>query len=82
MPTGISVTASDTRSQFQNREFALERLLDLFEKQREEKRRQRLAELSKARRQKANRSRGTKRKLVKGNRKRGETKKLRGRFSV
>jgi hypothetical protein len=31
-PTGISVTASDSRSQFQNRTFALERLLDVFEK--------------------------------------------------
>ncbi len=81
VPTGISVTASDSRSQFQNRQLALERLLEVFEKQREEKRQQRLAEISKTRRQKAKRSRGTKRKLVEGKRKRGETKKLRGRVA-
>ncbi len=82
VPTGTSVTASDSRSQSTNRQLALERLLDLFEKRREEKRQQRLAEMSKARRQKAKRSRGTKRKLVEGKRKRGETKKLRGRVSA
>jgi protein subunit release factor A len=81
VPTGISVTASDSRSQSTNRQLALDRLLDVFEKQREEKRQQRLAEISKARRQKAKRSRSTKRKLVEGKRHRGETKKLRGRVS-
>lgn len=81
-PSGIVVTASDSRSQSANRQLALERLLEAFEKQREEKRRHRLAELSKSRRQKAKRSRSTKRKLVEGKRKRGETKKLRGRVST
>lgn len=81
VPTGASVTASDSRSQFKNRQLALERLLEFFEKQREEKRQLRLAELSKTRRQKAKRSRGTKRKLVESKRRRGETKKLRGRVS-
>ncbi len=80
-PTGISVTVSDSRSQSMNRQLALERLVDVFEKKREEKRQQHLAEISKTRRQKAKRSRGTKRKLVEGKRKRGETKKLRGRVS-
>lgn len=79
VPTGTSVTSSDSRSQSANRQFALERLLDVFEKQRDEKRQQRLAEISKARRQKAKRSRGTKRKLVEGKRQRGETKKMRAR---
>lgn len=81
VPTGQSVTASDSRSQSLNRQLALERLLDLFEKQRAEKKQERLAAASKARRQKAKRSRSTKRKLVEGKRKRGETKKLRGRIS-
>ena len=79
VPTGLAVTASDSRSQSMNRQLALERLLDLFEKQREEKLQQRLADASKARRQKARRSRSTKRKLVEGKRLRGETKKLRKR---
>lgn len=81
VPTGNSVTASDSRSQFQNRKLALERLLDVFEKQREEKRQERLAELSKTRRQKAKRSRSTKRKMVEGKRRRGETKQMRGKVS-
>lgn len=82
VPSGLSVTVSDSRSQSMNRQLALERLLDLFEKQRAEKRQERLAEISKARRQKAKRSRSTKRKLVEGKRLRGETKKLRGRIST
>ncbi len=81
LPTGLAVTASDSRSQSMNRQLALDRLLELFEKQREEKRQQRLAAASKSRRQKARRSRATKAKLVEGKRRRGETKKLRGRIA-
>jgi protein subunit release factor B len=80
VPTGTSVTASDSRSQFKNRKLALERLLDVFEKQREDKRQEQLAAASKARRQKAKRSRGTKKLLVEGKRRRSETKKMRGRI--
>ncbi len=65
-----------------NRQLALERLLNLFGKQRAEKRQERLADASKARRQKARRSRSTKRKLVEGKRLRGEVKKLRWRVVV
>lgn len=79
VPTGVAITASDSRSQFTNRRLALERLVEVFEKRREEKRQQRLADIAKARRQKAARSRGTKRKLVEAKRRRGETKKMRGR---
>jgi len=79
MPSGLAVTASDSRSQSMNRYLALERLLDLFEKQRAERRLERQAKISKERRQKAKRSRSTKWKLVEGKRLRGETKKLRKR---
>lgn len=81
LPTGIAVTVSDSRSQSMNRLLALDRLLETFEKQRAERRQNRLAEISKARRQRAKRSRGTKAKLVEGKRLRGETKKLRGKVS-
>jgi len=77
LPSGLVATASESRSQSMNRELALGRLLDAFEKQRAEKRQERLAAVSKARRQKAKRSRSTKAKLVEGKRRRGETKKLR-----
>lgn len=81
IPTGISVTASDSRSQSMNRLLALDRLLETFEKQRAERRQNRLAEISKARRQRAKRSRSTKRKLVEGKRHRGEIKQLRGKVT-
>lgn len=81
VPTGLAVTASDSRSQFLNRQLALDRLLETFEKRREERRQERLAATSKVRRQKAKRSRGTKRQLVEGKRRRGERKKLRRRVS-
>jgi peptide chain release factor len=77
-PTGISVTASDSRSQHTNRTLAWSRLLERFEKHRAETRQARLADAAKARRQKAKRSRTTKRRLVETKRRRGETKKLRG----
>jgi len=80
-PTGIRLTASDSRSQSMNRQLALTRLLDEIERRRAEKRQSRLAEISKARRQRAKRSRSTKKKLVEGKRLRGETKKLRGKVS-
>jgi len=81
LPSGISVTASDSRSQSMNRLLALDRLLETFEKQRAERRQSHLAEISKARRQRAKRSRSTKRKLVEGKRHRGEIKQLRGKVT-
>ncbi|MEO6053298.1 MAG: peptide chain release factor-like protein [Chthoniobacterales bacterium] len=81
IPSGVTVTASDNRSQSANRITALDRLLTAMETQRAEKRQSRLAELSKARRQRAKRSRSTKRKLVEGKRHRGGIKQLRGKVS-
>jgi protein subunit release factor B len=80
VPTGLAVTASDSRSQSVNRHLALGRLLDLFEQQKNENRQARLAAISKARRQSARRSHNTKATLVEGKRHRGETKKLRGKI--
>jgi len=80
-PTGVRVTASDSRSQSTNKKLALERVLDELEQRRERRRQERLAAAAKARRQKAKRSRATKRKMLETKRRRGETKKLRGRVS-
>lgn len=80
-PSGLRVVASDSRSQTANRKLAMERLLDEFERRKEVRRQTQLAEISKTRRQKAKRSRSTKRKLVEGKRRRGETKKLRGKVT-
>lgn len=82
VPTGLSVTASDSRSQSANRQLALERMLSVFEKKRADKRQEQLAAASKTRRQKAKRSRATKRKTLEDKRRRSEVKKLRGRLAT
>src|SRR5438270_4934596 len=52
-PSGISVTALDSRSQAQNRKLAGERLFDAIEEAREKQRAAEKAELEKARRRKS-----------------------------
>ncbi len=81
LPTGISVTVSDSRSQSMNRKIARERLEEKLRERREARRQQMKAATAKARRQKARRSPGEKRKLVEGKRRRSEIKKGRGRVS-
>jgi len=80
-PSGLRVVASDSRSQLTNRKLALERLLDEFERRSEAQRQSRAAAVSKARRQRAKRTRATKAKLVEGKRRRAETKKSRRQVS-
>lgn len=81
LPTGLSVTVSDSRSQSMNRKIARERLAAKLEERRQAKKLKALAEASKARRRKARRSPSEKRKLVEGKRRRSEIKKGRGRVS-
>jgi hypothetical protein len=71
------VTASDSRSQAENRRLALGRLLDLLESRATRFRQAGLAAAAKARRQKARRSRQTKTEMVEGKRHRAEVKRLR-----
>ena len=81
LPTGLSVTASDSRSQSMNRRIARERLVEKLRERRQTRHREMRAATAKARRQKARRSLGEKRKLVEGKRHRSEIKKGRGRVS-
>ncbi len=81
LPTGLSVTVSDSRSQSMNRKIARERLSEKLQERRETRRQQMKAAKAKARRQKARRSPGEKRKLIAGKRHRSEIKKGRGRVS-
>jgi protein subunit release factor B len=81
LPTGISVTVSDSRSQSMNRRIARERLGDKIKERREARRLQSRAEAAKARRRNAKRSTSEKRKLVEGKRHRAEVKRGRGRVS-
>ena len=81
-PTSLMVTASDTRSQAENRRLALSRLLDLLEKREAQAHQERLAAVAKRRRQNARRSRRAKARLVEGKRRRSETKRLRGKVEL
>jgi protein subunit release factor B len=81
LPSGLSVTVSDSRSQGMNRKIARERLAEKLEERLQARRLQARAATAKARRQKARRSPGEKRKLVEGKRRRSEIKKGRGRVS-
>ncbi len=75
----FSVTAQDTRSQAQNRQLAMERLLDAIEKCRRDERQERRSATEKIRRQHRKRPRGLKEKILRGKKHRSDTKKMRGR---
>ena len=77
-PSGLAVTVQDSRSQAINRQLARERLLDLLEQRRDERKQMARALREKARRQNAKRPRGVKKRMVENKRRRGATKKLRG----
>ncbi|HUE41764.1 MAG TPA: peptide chain release factor-like protein [Chthoniobacterales bacterium] len=79
-PTGISITAQDSRSQAMNRKLARERLLDAIEARQRAARQARIAEREKNRRRKSPRPPALKKKLLESKRKRSALKKLRGRI--
>jgi protein subunit release factor B len=79
VPTGITVKCMTSRSQAQNRVEALGLLADRLEERAEAARLRQAAAVSKQRRQRARRSRGTKRQLVEGKRRRAAVKQGRGR---
>lgn len=76
-PSGISVTAQDSRSQARNRTLALERLLDALERRRAEKRAAQRAAASRERRRNSPRPAHLKRKILEQKRSRSQLKKLR-----
>ena len=76
-PSGISVTAQDSRSQAQNRKLARERLLDAIEEVQEKRRAAEIAKREKERRRKSARPAALKRKILETKRKRGELKRQR-----
>jgi peptide chain release factor len=77
LPSGISVTVQDSRSQAVNRKLARERLLDAIESTRQEQRMAGIAKREKERRRKSPRPAALKRKILESKRKRGELKKQR-----
>jgi len=82
LPTGISVTVQDSRSQAVNRRLARERLLEAIASVRE---RQRMAEIAireKERRRKSPRPPALKKKILESKRRRGELKKQRTKIKL
>jgi protein subunit release factor B len=80
LPSGISVTVQDSRSQAQNRKLARERLLDAIDGARRKARQAEIAKREKVRRQKSPRPARIKRRILESKRKRGELKKQRGKL--
>jgi len=82
LPTGISVTVQDSRSQALNRKLAWERLLDAIENAREEQRMAEVARREKERRTKSPRPPALKRKILESKRRRAELKKQRTKINL
>ncbi|CAN5594781.1 hypothetical protein BH20VER3_BH20VER3_08170 [soil metagenome] len=76
-PSGIAVTAQDSRSQARNRVLALERLLETLEARREKAYEERKAAKSRERRRNSPRPPRLKRKILEAKRRRSQLKKLR-----
>jgi protein subunit release factor B len=81
-PSGISVTAQDSRSQVQNRKLARERLIDAIEQAQQKRRATEIAQREKARRRRSPRPPGLKRRILEAKRKRGELKKQRAKIDI
>jgi len=77
LPSGISVTVQDSRSQAVNRKLARERLLEAIESAREGQRMAEIAKREKERRRKSPRPAALKRKILESKRRRAELKKQR-----
>jgi protein subunit release factor B len=77
IPTGISVTVQDSRSQAVNRKLARERLLDAIENAQARKRMAEIANREKERRRKSPRPAALKRKILESKRRQAELKKQR-----
>src|SRR5512140_1011101 len=82
LPSGISVTVQDSRSQAVNRKLARERLLDAVESAREGQRVAEIAKREKERRRKSARPAALKRKILESKRKRAELKKQRTKIKL
>jgi protein subunit release factor B len=80
LPSGISVTVQDSRSQAQNRKLARERLWEAIEKSKARRRAADIAAREKARRRRSPRPRALKRRILESKRKRSALKKQRGRI--
>jgi protein subunit release factor B len=80
LPSGLSVTVQDSRSQATNRKLARERLCELLERKRRQQHADEKAQREKRRRQRSPRPRALKERILESKRQRSRTKKLRSRI--
>jgi protein subunit release factor B len=80
LPTGLSVTVQDSRSQAQNRKLARERLASLIEQRNRQRIAAEKARKEKARRRSSPRPRALKERILESKRQRSRTKRLRSRI--
>lgn len=80
LPTGVTVTVQDTRSQAQNRELARERLAKALRERKEQAKKEAIQRKELERRRKALRPPAVKRRIVEEKRRRGSLKRERRRL--
>jgi protein subunit release factor B len=80
--SGLAVTAQDSRSQYRNRQLALERLISLLERHREDERIAKRAAREKVRRQHSPRPAGLKREIRESKQRRAAVKRTRQRVAL
>ncbi len=80
-PTGLAVTAQDSRSQYRNRQLAVERLIGLLETRRDEARQAKRDAREKVRRQNSPRPASLKREIRETKQRRSTVKRARGRVT-
>jgi peptide chain release factor len=80
LPTGLTVTVQDSRSQALNRKLARERLAAALEQRRKAQRAAETAQQEKLRRQRRPRPRALKERILESKRQRSRTKRLRSRI--
>jgi protein subunit release factor B len=82
LPSGISVTVQDSRSQAQNRKLARERLLTAIEQEAKNRRAAEIARREKVRRRRSPRPRALKQRILESKRKRSELKRQRTKIEM
>jgi protein subunit release factor B len=82
LPSGLSLTVQDTRSQYRNRQLAVYRLLTLIDEQRKREKTARRSESELKRRQNSRRPKSLRREIRKSKESRAEIKRTRAKVSL
>jgi peptide chain release factor len=80
VPTGVSVTVQDSRSQARNRQIARQRLLAALEQRERDRQQTRVALRERERRRRSPRPRALKKRILESKKKRANLKRLRGKI--